>query len=359
MKIGVPKELKTLEGRVALTPAGCAELIEQGHELVIEQSAGLLSGYEDHEYAAEGCRIAQAAESLYAESELIVKVKEPVEGDLKYLSSRHILFSFLHLAANKALVQRLLASGCTAIAFESVVNEQNQRPILAVMSQIAGRLAVQIGAHLLHQPMGGNGVLLGGVDHSDNGHVLVIGAGRAGEAAVLLADKIGADVSVFDIDVLKLARLKKLGNRISTQVYDPVLVGKQIQSADLVVGAVLLADKHAPKVVTEEMVKTMKKGAVIIDIAIDQGGCVETMKATTYESPTYVEHGVIHFGVTNMPGAVPRTASQVLSAAILPSVIKIASLGGLDDKVIKKAINIQSGAIIHPALIDEFRENRQ
>lgn len=356
MKIGVPKELKTLEGRVGLIPDACAQLIEQGHLLYIEKAAGLLSGYADDDYLSVGCKVASSVQQLYAESELIIKVKEPIEGDLAHLKSHHILFSFLHLAANRPLVDRLIESGCTAIAFESVVNQQNQRPILAVMSQIAGRLAVQIGTHLLHQPMGGEGILLGGVANADSGQVVVIGAGQAGEQAALLAGCIGAGVTVFDIDAVKLAKLQSLAPDICIQQSNSATLSEVIKEADLVIGAVLVPDKHAPKIVTEEMVKSMKKGSVIVDIAIDQGGCVATMQPTNYESPTYVKHGVIHFGVTNMPGAVPRTASQVLSSVIMPSVIKIAASSGLEDDIIKNAINIRSGKIVHPALIEENRQ---
>ncbi|MCK5335275.1 MAG: NAD-binding protein, partial [Gammaproteobacteria bacterium] len=256
MKIGVPKELKTLEGRVGLTPVACAQLIEQGHSLYIETAAGLLSGYDDNEYQSIGCNIVNTAQKLYGESELIVKVKEPVEGDLNCLKSHHILFSFLHLAPNKALVDRLMEIGCTAIAFESVVNEAHQRPILGAMSDIAGRLAVQVGTHFLHQPMGGKGILLGGVANADHGKVVVIGAGRAGEHAALLADNIGADVTVLDINTAKLENLKQLAPRICTQISDQEALEEVIKQADLVVGAVLVPDKHAPKIVTEDMVKS-------------------------------------------------------------------------------------------------------
>lgn len=356
MKIGVPRELKTLEGRVGLTPEACLQLIELGHQLYIEESAGRLSGYSDDDYQSAGCTVVNSSKLLYGESELIVKVKEPVADDLLNLQSHHILFSFLHLAANPSLVKKLREIGCTAIAFESIVNEQNQRPILGSMSHIAGRLAVQVGTHLLHQPMGGMGLLLGGVANADSGQVVVLGAGQAGEQAVLLAQCIGAGVTVFDIDRIKLERLKKSCPDICIQEFDSSILSEIIKEADLVIGAVLVPDKHAPKIVTENMVKSMKKGSVIVDIAIDQGGCVETMRATNYEEPTYVKHGVIHFGVTNMPGAVPRTATQVLSSVIMPSVLKIVASGELEDDMIQKAINIQAGQIVHPALIEENRQ---
>lgn len=354
MKIGLPKELKTLEGRVGLTPEACSSLVEKGHTVFVESNAGLLSGYADDEYRSMGCHIAASAERLYQESCLIVKVKEPVAADLKHLQAHHIVFSFLHLAANKPLVDQLLAIGCTAIAFESVVIEPNLRPILGSMSHIAGRLAVQIGAHLLHQPLGGRGLLLGGVSNAETGCVVVVGAGQAGMQAAMIASEIGAEVTVFDLDAEKLKQLNRVKPAIHTRQYEPLVLKEAIAQADLVVGAVLVPDKHAPKIITEEMVKGMNKGTVIVDIAIDQGGCVETMQATNYKSPTFVKHGVIHFGVTNMPGAVPRTASQVLSAVISPFVHEIAASSGQFSDIITNAINIQAGEIVHPALVEEF-----
>ncbi|MDH5392298.1 MAG: alanine dehydrogenase [Gammaproteobacteria bacterium] len=355
MKIGIPKEIKTMEGRVALSPQACANLISNKHSVFIEQSAGLLSGYSDEAYQQSGCQIASSAKALYAQAELIVKVKEPQAQDLKYLQPHHTLFCFLHLAANKQLADQLCDSGCTAIAFEDIENEQHQLPILASMSQIAGRLAVQIGTHLLHQPMGGCGLLLGGVANAERGKVVVLGAGVAGEQAAQLAANIGAEVMVFDIDTAKLDRLQQFSNNINTQFAYAVAIEEALKEADLVIGAVLVAGKKAPHIVTEEMVKSMKKNAVIIDIAIDQGGCVETMNVTDYLSPTFIKHDVIHFGVANMPGAVPRTASQVLSSVITPSVLKIAGSGGLEQESIKKAVNIQSGNIVHAQLLEQFK----
>jgi len=354
MKIGIPREMKILEGRVGLTPEACGLLIEAGHQIFVQHGAGCLSGYDDNDYRSIGCHVVEDAHALYQSAELIVKVKEPVESDLLHLKPHHIVFSFLHLAANKPLVDQLCEIGCTAIAFESVVTEDNQRPILSPMSHIAGKLAIQIGAHLLHQPMGGKGILLGGVGDADKGLVVVVGAGQAGTEAVKLADRMGANVTVFDINEQRLSELKASGERVCTQVSNASTLAEIIVDADLVVGAVLIPDKHAPKLVTEAMVKSMKKGSVIVDIAIDQGGCVETMRPTNYESPTYTRHGVTHFGVTNMPGAVPRTASQALSAVIAPSVLKIADSRAFEHDTIRNAINITQGQIVLPALIEEF-----
>ena len=357
MKIGIPREMKILEGRVGLIPDACGLLIDAGHQIFVQHDAGCLSGYDDNDYQSIGCHIVEDASALYEAAELIVKVKEPVESDLLHLKAHHIVFSFLHLAANKPLVDQLCEIGCTAIAFESVVTDDNKRPILSPMSHIAGKLAIQIGTHLLHQPMGGEGILLGGVGEADRGSVVVIGAGQAGYEAVKLADRMGANITVFDINEQRLSQLKQSGERVCTQLSDASTLAEIIVDADLVVGAVLIPDKHAPKLVTEAMVKSMKKGAVIVDIAIDQGGCVETMRPTNYESPTYTKHGVTHFGVTNMPGAVPRTASQALSAVIAPSVLKIADSGVFAHDIIRNAINIEQGQIILPALVEEFAQN--
>lgn len=351
MKIAVPKEIKQAEGRVGLTPEACAELIRHQHQLFIQQSAGELSGFSDDEYLRAGCQIMDTAKALYSEAELIIKVKEPLQDDLKYIRSDHIVFCFLHLAANKALTDQLCDIGCTAIAFESIENQQHQFPILAAMSQIAGRLAVQIGTHLLHQPMGGSGILLGGVANAERGKVVVLGAGVAGEQAAQLAANIGAEVTVFDIDTDKLDRLQRFAHNIKTQYAYTTAIQQALKEADLVIGAVLVAGKKAPHVVTESMVKVMKKNSVIIDIAIDQGGCVETMELTNYQSPTFTKYDVVHFGVANMPGAVPKTASQVLSSVITPYILKIAAEAGLESKIIRNAVNIESGNVVNPALI--------
>lgn len=353
MIIGVPKESKIMEGRVGLIPSVCEDLIKQGHEVVIETSAGSQSGYDDAHYLQVGATVVDSKTEVFQQARLIVKVKEPIAEDLPFIRSHHLLFCFLHLAANQQLAQELCNIGCTAIAFETV-NHQGRRVLLEPMSQIAGRLSVQIGAHLLHQPMGGMGVLLGGVETTDPGHVVVLGAGIAGYHAADVAGCLGAKVTVFDIDKSKLQAVSQLHDSIETQLSTKGAVEKALETADLVVGAVLLPDKHTPRLVTEHMVKSMLKGSVIIDIAIDQGGCVETIHSTSYAEPTYQCHDVIHFGVTNMPGAVPRTASQALSIAIQPYVVKLANGECETDSELRQAINIKDGDIVLPALKDEF-----
>lgn len=353
MIIGVPKETKIMEGRVGLTPDACAQLVNQDFELVVEHDAGLLSGYTDQQYQRAGARLVSTAEALYEQATLIVKVKEPIAPDLKYIKAHHRLFCFLHLAANLQLAKELCKLGCTAIAFESV-EINGQRPILAPMSKIAGRLSVQIGSHLLHQSLGGKGVLLGGVDDSDKGQVVILGAGIAGQHAAEVAACLGAEVTIFDIDKTKLKQVEQIASNIHGQLADQKAIETALLTADLVVGAVLLPDKHTPRLVTEKMLKSMQKGSVIVDIAIDQGGCVENIHPTTYESPTYIAHEITHFAVTNMPGAVPRTASQVLSSAILPFVMELADETAVNNKALVNAVNISAGKVVLPALTTLF-----
>lgn len=350
MKIGVPREIKTLEGRVALIPAACVDLLKQGHEVYVQAGAGLHSGYSDTDYEALGVKILPDAAGLYKQAELIVKVKEPVAGDLPYLRRDHLLFCYLHLAANKDLAKKLCAIGLTAVAFETVTDAQGNLPLLAPMSDIAGKLAVQIGAHLLHGPQGGRGVMLGGMSLTERGRVVVLGAGRAGSAAARLASDMGARVSVFDKNPARLEALHAYAPNVATLYAYHNSIAEAVARADILIGAVLLPGLHAPRIVTEDMVKSMQPGSVIIDISVDQGGCVETIRATDYSAPVYVMHDVLHFGVTNMPGAVPRTSSQALSAVITPYVQRLAKPGWALDKDLQDGINIRDGKIDNPLI---------
>lgn len=349
MRIGIPKEIKTLEGRVALIPAATGELVAQGQEVFIEAGAGLASGYVDAEYKNVGVKILDGAASLYGESELIVKVKEPVGPEYELLRSDHLLFSFLHLAAEKELAKVLCDIGLTSVGFETV-EARGHLPLLAPMSDIAGRLSVQIGATLLHQPNGGRGILLGGMPAGERGHVVVLGAGSAGGNAVSVAASLGARVTVFARSRESLSRMHAIGHNVTALPSYGPLLQETVRDADLLVGAVLITGEAAPKLVSEAMVKTMKPGAVIVDIAVDQGGCVETTEPTTYENPTFMKHGVVHFGVTNMPGAVPRTASQALSASLTPFVARLAGENGLADPALAAGINTRDGELVHPAV---------
>jgi alanine dehydrogenase len=354
MRVGIPKEIKTLEGRVGLVPAACASLIEAGHEVFIEKSAGELSGYTDDEYKKLGVKILPDISAVYAKAEMIVKVKEPVGPELDLLQKEHLLFSYLHLAAEVDLAKKLLDIGLTAIAFETV-EENGLLPLLAPMSDIAGRLSVQIGSNLLHRPQGGKGLLLGGLPAADRGHVVILGGGVAGGNAAIMAAGMGATVTVFDRNRDKLAHMREIGPNVTALYPYPSALHDAVASADLVVGAVLLIGHRAPHIVSREMLRDMQAGGVVADISVDQGGCIETTRPTTYADPTYVEEDIIHFCVTNMPGAVPRSASQALSASLIPYVLKLASGQWRDDERLVKGINVENGKLVHPALIADIK----
>ncbi len=353
MRIGVPKETKTLEGRVALVPAAAGDLVNRGHEVWLEQGAGLKSGFRDQQYSALGVKLAPDAAALYEKGELIVKVKEPIAGDLALLRSDHLLFCYLHLAAEPVLTRRLLDIGLTGVAFETVELPNGDLPLLAPMSVIAGKIGVQVGTHLLHQPEGGKGKLLGGLPATERGKVVVFGAGMAGGASAALAAAGGSNVVVFEMRADRMDEMMRLGNNVTALYpYDNV-VTREVASADLVIGAVLVTGARAPHVLTREMLKGMEDGSVVVDISIDQGGCFETSRPTNWKEPTYVEEGVTHFCVTNMPGAVPQTSSQAICAAILPWVNQLAS--GSDwrnNAAMLKGINVEAGKLVHPALQD-------
>jgi alanine dehydrogenase len=350
MRIGVPREIKPLEGRVGLVPAACAELVRAGHEVFIEASAGEKSGYRDQEFEKVGVKILASAEEVYGRAEMVVKVKEPVDGDLRYIREDHLLFCYLHLAALPELTRRLCEIGCTAVAFETVEDEAGRLPLLAPMSDIAGRLSIQVGTHLLHQPQGGKGILLGGVPAAKRGKVVILGAGVAGSNAAIVAAGLGAEVTVFDMDRDKLVAARAIGPNVTGLYPHTADVARAVGEADMVVGAVLITGARAPHVVSEEMVKAMQPGSVVVDISVDQGGCIETTRPTTYADPTYVEHGVVHFTVTNMPGAVPRTSSQALSAAIAPYAMRLAAGNWREVPSLVKGINVEGGKVVHPAL---------
>jgi alanine dehydrogenase len=350
MRIGIPSETKTLEGRVALVPAACADLVRSGHEVFIQSGAGTKSGFPDADFSAVGVTVVADADALYEKGELIVKVKEPIAGDLARLRKDHLLFCYLHLAAEPALTRSLLDIGLTGVAFESV-EEGGGLPLLAPMSIIAGRIAVQIGTHLLHQPAGGKGKLLGGLPSTERGKVVVFGAGAAGGNSAALAAAGGANLVVFDKRPDRLAEMMALGANVTALYPYQEVVARELRDADLVIGAVLVPSAKAPMVVTAEMVESMEPGSVLADISIDQGGCFETSKPTTWAEPTYVVDGVTHFAVTNMPGAVPQTSSQAISAAILPYVQRLA--GDKDWRSFEplhRGINVAAGEIVHPAL---------
>lgn len=349
MRIGIPREIKTLEGRVALIPAACADLVINGHEVFIETDAGILSGYTDQDYQAVGVTVLPSARTLYESAQLILKVKEPLASELEFFHSEHLLFCFLHLAAEPALMQSLLDIGLTAIGFETI--EQNgELPLLKPMSMIAGRLATQVGATLLMQPQGGQGILLGGLGAGVRGNVMVIGAGMAGRQAALMASAMGANVTVFDTSWERLQAMQCQGNNITALYAYKEAIKEVLPQTNLLIGAVLVVGQRAPHVVDKAMIETMSAGSAVIDISVDQGGCIETTKPTTYAIPTYTYHDITHFAVTNMPGAVPRTASQALSAVLLPYINELAKENWRDNPALVKGINVEKGRIVYPAL---------
>lgn len=323
MIIGLPKEIKPQEGRIALLPMACAQLIASGHRLLIEQGAGRAAGFADSDYAAAGVVVLDSAREVYEQAELIVKVKEPMPEEWPMLRAGHFLFSFLHLAANPVLENQLQTIGCRYQAFEDVRDDRGRLPLLAPMSGIAGRLAVQIGAGLLHGYAGGKGVLLGGLDGRHVGMVTVLGVGVAGSHAIDLAVGMGAQVQAFDLSESRLAEIRTKHPSVNTALPKTDALQEALVHTDLLIGAVLVPGQRAPQVIDRNLMAQMAKGSVAVDISVDQGGCFETTHVTSYDNPTYVEAGVIHFAVANIPGAVPRTASLALSDVVLPEVERL------------------------------------
>lgn len=354
MKIGVPKEIKVHESRVALTPEGVSEFIRAGHAVVVEKGAGLGSAITDEQYVAAGASIEVDVEKIWADAEMIMKVKEPIEVEYSRLRSGQILFTYLHLAASKPCTDALIASGTTAIAYETV-EVNGTLPLLAPMSEVAGRLAAQVGASALQKPHGGRGVLLGGVPGVAAGRVLVIGGGVAGLNAAVIAMGMGADVTVVDRSLSRLAYIDSLyQGRIKTLFSTFAAIDRELKNADLVVGAVLVHGAKAPKLVTNEQVAGMKPGAVLVDIAIDQGGCFEDSHPTTHAEPTYKVHDALFYCVANMPGAVPVASTYALTNATLPYALSLANNGWeaacAKDSALAKGLNVHAGKITYPAV---------
>lgn len=355
-KVGVPKEIKDNEYRVALTVAGSTALIADGHSVYVQSGAGLGSGISDDDYKKVGAKILPDAQSVFAEADLILKVKEPQHNEVKMLRKGQLLFTYLHLAAEPKLAHDLCKTGATCIAYETVQTETGYLPLLAPMSEIAGRLATQIGASYLEKPMGGRGVLLGGVPGVEPGEVVIIGGGVVGTNAAKIALGLGARVTVFDRSI---ERLRYLDDIFNGQLRTVFSIGHYLEevlpNADLVIGAVLIPGKQAPRAVTKEMVRKMKPGSVIVDVSVDQGGCIETIHATTHSAPIYTVDGVVHYGVANIPGAVPWTSTRALTNATLPYCLKLAKFGYqavLDDPALNRGVNIHEGRIVHPAVAE-------
>lgn len=349
MRVGVPREIKDNEYRVAATPAGVRELTIAGHEVLVEAGAGLGSSIADTDFKRAGATVVAEAADVWGASELVLKVKEPIAEEYPYLRDDLVLFTYLHLAASRELTTALVDAGALAIAYETVEDRARDLVLLAPMSEVAGRMAPQVGAACLERERGGRGILLGGVSGVSPAHVLVVGAGTSGRNAAWLASGMEARVTVLDIDVGKLRYIDSIHKgRISTLVSNQLTVEEILPDIDLLIGAVLIPGARAPTVVSEDMVRTMREGAVIVDISIDQGGCVETSEMTTHSDPTYVKHGVVHYAVGNMPGAVPHTSTYALTNVTVPYAVRLAD--GVEEALaadpgLRRGVNVADGTV--------------
>ena len=359
MLVGTPAEIKSAEKRVGLTPASVRELVAHGHEVLIERGAGVGVGAVDEDYLSAGASIVDDPSEIYARAEMIVKVKEPQAGERAQLREGRVLFTYLHLAPDADQTRDLVDSGATCIAYETVTDAFGRLPLLAPMSQVAGRMSVQAGAHALESAQGGAGVLLGGVPGVHSGRVVVIGGGVVGENAIEMAVGLGASVSVLDKNLDVLAHLgQRFGAMLETVYSTRTAVEDLVSDADLVIGAVLVKGSRAPKLVTEDMVKQMRAGSVLVDVAIDQGGCFETSHPTTHSEPTFLVHDVVHYCVANMPGAVPRTSTHALNNATLPFVLALADVGAAEamrrDAHLRNGLNVAMGMVTEPAVAESL-----
>ena len=357
MRIGVPKEIKNHEYRVGLTPPSVAELVAAGHQVAMETGAGKGIDFDDAAYVAAGATILPDAAAVFRDAEMIVKVKEPQPGEIAMLRADQVLFTYLHLAADKALAEALMATGTTCIAYETVTAKDGSLPLLRPMSEVAGRMAVQVGAHYLEKEQGGRGVLLGGVPGVSPARIAILGGGVAGVNAAQVAVGMHADVTIYDISNARLAELDMFfSNRIKTAYASRAAIAAAVARAHLVIGAALVPGAATPKLVTRDMLKSMKRGSVMVDIAIDQGGCFETSHPTTHDDPVFEVDGVIHYCVANMPGAVARTSAFALNNATLPFVVKLANLGAdqamAADPHLAAGLNIAGGTIRHKAVAE-------
>lgn len=359
MIIGVPKEIKNNENRVALTPAGAKELIKRGHQVHVQQSAGLGSGFSDQDYSAVGASLLPSIEATYQIAEMIMKVKEPIESEYKLIKPNQLLFTYFHFASYEPLTKAMVASKAICLAYETVEKADRSLPLLVPMSEVAGRMAIQKGANYLEKPLGGRGILLGGVPGVLPAKVLILGGGIVGTQAAWMAAGLGADVIIMD---LSLPRMRYLADvmpaNVKTMMSNEFNIREQIKQADLIIGAVLIPGAKAPHLITKEMLKDMKKGAVVVDVAVDQGGCIETCKPTTHENPTYVIDDVVHYCVANMPGAVPYTSTLALTNATLPYAIQLADKGwkkaAQENADLVPGLNVIQGDIVYKAVAEAF-----
>ncbi len=359
MIVGVPTEIKDGENRIALTPAGVRAFREHGHTVLVQAGGGAGSRLSDAEFRRAGARLVASAEEVFRRAELILKVKEPLPPEYTHLRPGQILFTYLHLASSRELTKALLASGAVALGYETVQLDDRSLPLLLPMSEIAGKMSVQIGAHFLESSSGGRGTLLGGVPGVPPAEVVILGGGTVGASAAKVAAGMGAQVTVLDIDHNRLRYLDDvLGENVITVYANAAAIERAASYADLFIGAVLVTGARAPKLLTKEMVSRMKPGSVIVDVAIDQGGCVETIRPTSYSAPTYTVHGVLHYAVPNIPAAVPRTATHALTNATLPWALQLADLGLAEavrtSPALARGVNVALGQVVHPAVAETF-----
>ncbi|MCR4426336.1 MAG: alanine dehydrogenase [Firmicutes bacterium] len=358
MIVGVPKEIKDNENRIAITPAGVAELVKFGHTVIVEKGGGVGSGVSDEEYISAGARIAPTAHDVFAEAEMIMKVKEPLPAEYDLFREGQILFTYLHLAPEPELTRMLMRKKIVSIAYETIQLDNGSLPLLTPMSEVAGRMSVQVGAHFLEKVHGGRGMLLGGVPGVPPAEVVIIGGGTVGTNAAKMAVGMGARVTILDKAADRLRYLDDIfRGTVETLMSNTYNIAEAVKSADLLIGGVLIPGAKAPRLVSEDMVKTMKPGSVIVDVAIDQGGCVETVDhPTTHSNPVYVKHGVVHYSVANMPGAVARTSTFALTNATLPYAVRIASQGYAaairEDRALAKGVNVINGVVTYKAVAE-------
>lgn len=359
MIVGVPKEIKPGENRVAMLPSGAAAFVSHGHTVLVEKGAGAGSGIDDSQYRASGARIVGSANAVWERAELVVKVKEPLGAELEQMRPGQIIYTYLHLASNESLTRRLMKKRVTGIAYETIQRNDGALPLLTPMSEVAGRLAVQKAAQCLEAANGGRGILLSGVSGVKPAHVVIIGAGTAGQNACHVAVGMGAHVTILDIDPARLRYVHDImGGHVTTLMSNRATIGEEVLQADVVIGTVLIPGARAPQLVTREMVRRMRPGAAIVDVAIDQGGCIETSRPTTHAKPTYIEEGVVHYCVTNMPGAVPRTSTYALTNVTLGYGLALADKGLhralAEDEALRRGLNVHDGAVTHEGVASAF-----
>ncbi|MBP6064434.1 alanine dehydrogenase [Bacteroides sp.] len=359
MIIGVPKEIKNNENRVGMTPSGVLEVIKKGHTVYVQHTAGVNSGFSDESYTAVGAQITPTAEATYAIADMIVKVKEPIAPEYKLIKSGQLLFTYFHFASDKELTLAMIESQAICLAYETVENEDHSLPLLIPMSEVAGRMATQEGARFLERPQGGKGILLGGVPGVKPAKVLIIGGGVVGSNAALMAAGLGADVTIADINLPRLRYLSEtLPKNVKTLYSSEVRIKKELPDVDLIIGSVLIPGDKAPHIITREMLKLMRPGTVLIDVAIDQGGCFETSHITTHSNPTYTVDGILHYAVANIPGAVPYTSTLALTNATVPFVLALAEKGWKqackDDASLALGLNIVEGKVVYKAIAEVF-----